>query len=184
MTQKQITDPDVEKLATISSRLQKSREATNNINWENSKFEWILSCPSSTKGKVGREIVSEWAVGKGLSVEKASKGAHRKIEGKRVVIKFSTLWDGNSYRFQQIKDQDYSIVICLGISPFDASGWAIPKDEALKHAPTQHKGAEGTDTNWFPVTPGSEPGWLKPWGGRLSKMYEVLLELCSKPSDP
>ncbi len=184
MTQKRITDPDVEKIATISSRLQESTEASNHIIWENSKFEWIRCIPPGTKGKVARGLISEWAIGKGLSVKNASKGAQRIIEGKRVVIKLSTLWDGNFYKFQQIKDQDYSIVICLGISPFDASGWAIPKSEALKHATPQHKGAEGSDTYWFTVTPGSEPGWLKHWGGRLAKMHEVLLELCSKPSDP
>lgn len=184
MVQEPTMDPDVEELAIISSHIQESTEASNNIIWENSKFEWIRCNPPATKGKIARDIISEWAIKKGLSVEKASGGAHRIIEGKRVVIKLSTLWEGNFYKFQQIKEHEYAIAICLGISPFDASGWAIPKSEALKHAPPQHKGAEGRDTYWLTVTPGSEPEWLESWGGRLSKMHEVLLELCSKPSDP
>lgn len=178
-----IQDYDVRSLATISRNLKGDYERDDDI-WMDSPFAWIKRCPSRQIGKIGEQLVSGWIAAKGLGVFLSTdSGADRIIEGQRAEIKFSTLWKNGSFTFQQIRNQDYSIVICLGISPFDAFGWCIPKGEALKHARPQHGGAVGTDTKWFSVTPGAEPDWLKPWGGRLSKMYEVLLELCSKPSD-
>jgi hypothetical protein len=42
------------------------------------------------------------------------------INGHRVEIKFSTLWQEGIYNFQQIRDQNYEYAVCLGISPFEA----------------------------------------------------------------
>ena len=176
-----IQDPDIQQLSTLSYNIQSDYQCEEDDIWQDSPFAWIRQRPSRQKGKIGEQLVAGWVASKGLNVTKSpDSDADMIIEGIRVEIKFSTLWKSGVYKFQQIRDQNYSVIVCLGISPFDASGWAIPKKEIMNHATPQHSGATGTDTKWLSVSPGSEPEWLRPWGGKLSCMYEVLLELCSR----
>ena len=35
------------------------------------------------------------------------------------------------YKFQQLRDQNYEFAICLGISPFSAHCWVLPKAEIM-----------------------------------------------------
>lgn len=58
----------------------------------------------------------------------------RIIAGRRVEIKFSTLWESGLYTFQKIRDQNYEFVVCLRISPFDAHCWVISKSLIRQHA--------------------------------------------------
>jgi hypothetical protein len=52
--------------------------------------------------------VAGWCAAKGLDVTSSrNPEADRVIAGKRVEIKFSTLWESGVYKFQQIRDQDY-----------------------------------------------------------------------------
>ncbi len=126
---------------------------------EGSPFAWIKRLPSRRVGKVGEQLVSGWGAAKGLDVIRTpDPQADRIIAGRRVEIKFSTLWKAGIYKFQQIRDQDYEFLICLGVSPFDAHCWIIPKDALLKYVigrTPQHTGRGGTDTfarrePWFP----------------------------------
>ena len=67
--------------------------------------------------------------------------------------------------------------MCLGIAPFDAWCWVIPKavlyDHVIGQTP-QHRGKEGTDTFWFSVRPEKPLPWLEPYGGSLSRAFERL----------
>ena len=92
-------------------------------------------------------------------------------------IKFSTLWKSGGYKFQQIRDQNYDFVFALGISPFDAHAWVIPKAVLKRHVighMGQHTGAAATDTSWLSVKVGEEPHWLMECGGSLTKARDVL----------
>ena len=101
----------------------------------------------------------------------------------RAEIKFSTLWASGSYKFQQLRDQDYAFAICLGVSPFNARCWIIEKPEimrrwALKEGiQSQHGGTDGSDTAWLTVDPSDVPFWLIERGGTLRKAVEVLAQL-------
>jgi hypothetical protein len=78
--------------------------------------------------------------------------ADRVVEGKRVEVKFSTLWKNPPYKFQQLRDQNYDLAICLGVSPFNAHCWAISKATILHEWKTtgnvvpQHGARAGSDT--------------------------------------
>ena len=100
-------------------------------------------------------------------------------------IKFSTLWETGIYKFQQIRDQNYSYVFALGVSPFDAHAWILPKSVLAARPPglrRQHGGARGRDTDWLRVTAGHEHEWMKPYGGTLAEVREILSELETRPS--
>lgn len=118
----QIKDPDVRRLASIASLLQSDYE--ENEDWMGSPFAWIKTRPSRQVGKIGEQLVSGWCAAKGLSVgPSGDTEADKVIQGRRVEIKFSTLWKSGVYNFQQIRDQDYDFLLCLGWSPFDARCW-------------------------------------------------------------
>ena len=114
--------------------------------------------------------------------------ADRIVESSRTVIKLSTLWKAGNYKFQQIRDQDYDLLVCLGVSTFDAHCWAMTKEAVLQHwgqrdgqgLPHQHGGQAGTDTCWLTVDPIAPHPWLKPHGGSLEKGLTVLQTLTER----
>ncbi|MDE6735801.1 MAG: hypothetical protein K2J64_10085 [Desulfovibrio sp.] len=151
--------------------------------WNDSPFAWIKTNPSRTIGKIGEQMISLWVKKHGFNVRYSpDTEADRIIEGKRAEIKFSTLWDEGFYKFQQIRDQNYDIMIWLGVSPHRIHCWVLTKDEVMdlwhiKHIiKGQHKGQEGTDTGWIKVLPAGAP-YLFPSDGDLSSAIARLGEL-------
>jgi len=175
---REITDPDVQILAALSASIQQDYVDPAEDPWAGSPFGWILTRPSRQKGAIGEKLVAGWAASKDLNVTRSRNSeADRIIEGHRVEIKLSTLWKSGVYKFQQIRDQAYDQLFCLGISPFDAHAWVLPKEllyrQVIGHM-GQHTGAAGTDTAWlsFPATAPYE--WMKPFGGSLRDAFTVL----------
>jgi hypothetical protein len=93
--QYQIRDPEVLMLATIAGTLKGDyvREGPDDP-WAGSPFAWIRTRPSRQVGKIGEQLVAGWCAAKGLDVTRSSNSeADRVIAGRRVEIKFSTLWE-------------------------------------------------------------------------------------------
>jgi len=184
MPDRKIADPDVAILAGLSRTLRPAYK-DKDLNWVGSPFSWVKARPSSSqRGKIGAQLVEGWCEAKGLNVAgPVNRGHDRIIEGMRTEIKFSTAWDNGGYKFQQFRDQDYDIAICLGVSPFDAHCWTFTKQELftwirLKLIKQQHGGERGTDTWWFTVQPPDNvPSWLVGHGGRLSEAFAALKKL-------
>lgn len=160
------------------------RQRTDEAAWADSPFGWLRIGPSSRqKGTIGEKLVSDYLACKGFDVSRSPDSeADRIVGGKRVEIKMSTLWEKGFYRFQQLRDQNYDFAICLGLSPFDAHCWVLPKEiliERMKTGdiPHQHGGAEGRDTAWLTVNPEAVPEWLNEWGGRLGTAIELITRL-------
>ena len=174
-----LTDPEVKLLAAIAGTIETEYIKDGEIDpWAESPFGWIKLLRSRQIGKVGEQLVAGWCAAKELDVVRSPDSeADRIIGGRRVEIKFSTLWASGVYKFQQIRDQDYEVAICLGISPFDASCWVIPKAELLERLPHQHGGAAGRDTRWLSVVAARPQDWLASYGGSLSEALKVLKEL-------
>lgn len=179
-----ITDPDVRLLASITAALKGDyvREGAADP-WAGSSFAWIRSLPSRRRGKIGEQLVAGWCAAKGLDVLNCHDSqADRVIGGRRVEVKFSTVWESGQYTFQQIRDQNYDYLICLGICPFDGHCWVLSKDvlrqHVIGHTP-QHTGAGGTDTFWLSFKVGHAPAWMNEWGGPLSQAFQVLQGVCT-----
>ncbi|GGI09044.1 hypothetical protein [Egicoccus halophilus] len=146
--------------------------------WVGSPFEWIMSLPSRTRGKAGEVLVEKWLTTVGLAVTRPQNSGHdRIVNGRKLEIKFSTLWDKqNTYVFQQLRDQDYEFIFLLGASPNDVHAWCPPKALAFDHAVPQHGGSKGTDTRWLTFPAVSPPDWLEPYGGSLDDCERVIKE--------
>lgn len=176
-------NPEFELIATAANFIRPEFEK-NSSNWLESPFAWVLGLPSGSKGKLGKRLVYQWCALKGLSIDGSPDSeADMLVNGHRVEIKFSTLWENGIYKFQQIRDQNYEYAVCLGISPFDAHCWVVSKKILKKHVIGhlgQHTGSAGRETAWFAVNPNSPPDWLSPCGGTLDQAYKVLKSLSSK----
>jgi hypothetical protein len=173
-----ISDSEVKQLAAISAMIAPDYAPDANDPWLGSPFKWIKSQPSRTVGAIGEKLVSGWCAAKGFDVTRSPDSeADRLIQGRRIEIKFSTLWANGGYKFQQIRDQDYEYCFCLGVSPFDAHAWLIPKDALLEYVighMGQHTGAQGSDTAWLGFQVGQEFSWMKEFGGNLAAVKKLL----------
>ena len=127
-------DPDVEGMVRIAENLHNSEYSISDLDWKDSPFAWIKDLSSSrTRGKVGEQLVERWCIAQNFDVRPSPDSeADRIINRLRVEIKFSTLWKNGTYTFQQLRDQSYDIIICLGISPYDVHCWVLSKELVLE----------------------------------------------------
>lgn len=179
---RRITDPEVRILAGIGGVIEV--DFPLNDEWEGSPFAWIRQRPSRQVGAIGEMLVAGWPAAKNLAVAPSPDSqADRLVGGKRVEIKFSTKWASGVYKFQQLRDQNYEFAICLGVCPFDAHCWAIPKSEIIRRwragdgIQSQHGGQAGSDTAWLSFPAGRPPDWMRVWGGSLAEAFEVIQKL-------
>lgn len=174
--------PYFEKLAEISSAYEKVA-APPSAAWKGSPFEWILSIPSRSKGAYGEKLVQELFRLNGFDVKRPKSGSDhdRVINGHRIEIKMSTLWAKNGqYKFQQIRDQEYDYLLCLGLSPNEAHCWLIPKAEVHKGragVSSQHGGKAGKDTLWLTFPANKPPTWMASFGGTLDSAMQLMKDL-------
>lgn len=171
---------DFDQFAGISTVLEGEYPRSRTDPWEDSPFAWILREASARRGKIGEQLVERWCLECGLQVWRpGDSDCDLVIDGVRVEVKFSTPWATGPFKFQQIRDQDYELVVCLGIAPFDVRMWAIPKRILLARPQGvggQHGGADAQDTLWLTVRPGKEHVWLHKFGGTLSGGTAALRE--------
>jgi hypothetical protein len=94
----EIKDPEVLMLAAIAGALKGDyvREWDGDP-WAGSPFAWIRTRPSRQVGKIGEQLLAGWCAAKGLDITSSGDSeADRVIAGRRVEIKFSTLWRAGS----------------------------------------------------------------------------------------
>lgn len=146
--------------------------------WAGSPFEWIRRVPSRSKGAIGEVLVANWATTNGFTVDAPKNSGHdRIIGGHKIEIKMSTLWKSGTFKFQQIRDQDYEFAFCVGISPFQVEAWLLPKkvlQEFVIGHMGQHTGAGGSDTSWISFRAGKPFDWMQPYGPTLQNVSKLL----------
>jgi site-specific DNA-methyltransferase (adenine-specific) len=170
------TQPDFEMLASLAMYIRNDLEEQNEV-WGSSSFSWVTQLPAATKGKLGRNLIASWCAAKGLTIDypKDTK-ASLIINGYRIATKFSTLWSVGSYKFQQIRNEGYDYLICLGISPSEAHCWIFNREYIVDKAKPQHKGADF----FLTINPENLPEWACKGGGSLNQAYHILKNLKKK----
>lgn len=154
--------------------------------WKNSKFYWIKNLPSRTIGAIGEKIVEQWLTSNNFSVKRSPDSeADRIVNEKRVEIKFSTLWKGGFYKFQQIRNQNYDFIILFGLSPNDCHCWVMEKKQIMKLKMCgviegQHTGSHGNETSWIQLYPNNKNDYFKDNGNTLSKAISLINKIIFK----
>jgi hypothetical protein len=153
--------------------------------WKDSPFKWIKEQSSRTIGAIGETVVEKWLTSNGCCVKRSPDSeADRIVDGKRVEIKFSTLWSGGFYKFQQIRDQNYDFIVLFGVSPFDCHCWVVKKDEIIRMRNEgiiegQHTGSGGKDTSWIQLYPNNENENFRMYGNSLDVAYSLIRKYCA-----
>ncbi len=169
-----VDDPELAKFVQVAEAVSKEY-AANLEGWTGSPFLWILTLPSRAKGAAAEKIIDSWLTDNGFRVQRAThSGCDRIVNGINLEIKFSTLWKSGGYKFQQLRNQDYEFVFCLGISPEQVHAWLVPKAVAWEHAIPQHGGSVGTDTKWLGFQADNPPHWMSEYGGSLGDVLSLL----------
>ena len=121
-------DLDLAVFAKLSAEVQLGYEDGAADEWEASPFGWIRREPSRRKGAIGEALVRDWATQEGMKVERPIDSGHDcRIDGVAVQIKFSLIWGGGGFVFQQIRDQTYEVACLLGLEPQRVHLWAVRK---------------------------------------------------------
>lgn len=171
-------DIETQALAALSQEMERDYSSDTDKHWVGSPFAWIRTRPSRQRGAIGERLVSDWFAAKGADVLRSPDAeADRIIEGFRCEIKVSTIWNSGVYKFQQIRDQSYELLICLGLSPYQAHCWILPKPILLQYVigiMGQHTGAQGQETAWLTVNPAQPLSWLNDYGGTLEDAWRVF----------
>ena len=171
------TERDLAVFARLSAEAQLGFEDTAADAWDASPFGWIRREPSRRKGAIGEALVRDWAASEGLTVETATNTGHDcRLDGLPVEVKFSLLWGGGEFVFQQIRDQDYAVACLLGLQPLQVHLWVVPQDVLQEHSTGQHTGAAAQDTKWLQFRAHNPPAWLAPYGDTLAKAKAALKE--------
>jgi hypothetical protein len=180
----QAQDEEFRWLETLSATLEPEYEESDAA-WIGSPFAWIRKRPSRQRGKIFEQLLAGWLAAREFAVAPASSSDFdRFVDGYRVEVKGSTLWESGVYKFQQIRDQKYDLVICLGLSPFTTHCWVLPKETLHTFVigkMGQHGGKAAQDTDWISFNPDEPYSWLTQWGGTLSQALEVLRRLGPGP---
>jgi hypothetical protein len=144
--------------------------------WVDSKFNWIRGLPPARKGAIGRDVGSALLQAYGFT-----PGINRyelRVNGQGVLVRIATKWEGNTVKFQNIRNIDFEHVLCIALYPKSAYAWLIPKTEIWSNNSVrsdrpgitkQHKGADA----WVHVDPKTPPSWLSPLGGTIEEMIKV-----------
>ena len=171
-------------LTEISAKLSLSYKDTGMLKrrlWDDSPFGWFkLDLESREKGAAAEQLVAEFLRQQGFTVSQSpDEEADLVVDGHRVEVKSSTLWKNGIYKFQQLRDQNYSILLCLGISPHEAHAWVTRKaDIGWDEISGQHTGKDAKDTSWISFSPSQCPyTWLRPQNGDLGMVCEALRAL-------
>jgi len=171
--------PEFEMLAATASYLKETLQKKSDL-WKGSPFEWILQLPARQKGALGRRLITSWLASKDLYVERPKEKKSNdtsetlELDGLKIAIKFSTLWNNGKYNFQQIRVAGYDYVLCFGISPNEAHCWILERNYAISKAKPQHK-----SEYWISFKPDNPPKWLENYGGTLEEAFEILKRLKS-----
>jgi len=121
-----------------------------------------------------------------LGLHAKPKGFSFEVKGKIVQSRFSTGWSQGGFKFQQLRNDRYDAVFCLGITPQKAYAWVIPKSAIFDQTgfllkkpglTTQHKGKRGSDTAWITIDLTALPAWMSACGGTVSEALDILAAL-------
>jgi hypothetical protein len=171
-------EDDLAVFTTLSAELQQSYAEEATDPWEASPFAWIKREPSRRVGAIGEGLVKAWARHEGIEVAAPTDTGHDcRLNGVPVEIKFSTLWAGGGFVFQQIRDQTYQVAALLGIEPQAVRLWMVPKGDLWVRAAGQHTGANAQDTKWLRFPAAAPPDWLTRFGGSLAGARRSLEEI-------
>jgi hypothetical protein len=163
--------------------LEDFKEVVSRDPYRGSQNEWFKILSSRRKGKAGELMVGSTLESVGIDVS-SSKEARRdnlvdssvklsdydlylKTLLLRAEVKTSTMWgEGKNFTFQQIRNQDYDIIIFQFILPNEVKLYYCTKEDAVSNIMVdghgQHGGGDATETFWITFDLDNVPTYIIP----------------------
>ena len=95
-------------------------------------------------------IVRDWCTAAGYTCAASpSSDADLVVDGVRVEVKLSCEWANGTFRFQQLRDQEWDVLVAVGVQPDQVKLWVLDKATALELATGQHTGSGAAETSWL-----------------------------------
>lgn len=130
---------------------------TNDIEndiWKGSKFEKLKKTPSPrARGAMAERLLKQILIKKGCKITKPKSKSSEydlHVNGLRVEVKMSTLWNSNesSFKWQQIRNQEYDLILFMAVYPNELKIWGATKETIRKEVfgkdeLRQHAGKNG-----------------------------------------
>jgi len=166
-----------------SQELSKVKRQIEEDIYRGSEFEWYRNLSSKRKGRVGELMVGDHFQKMGMEVYTSKEARTKKLVDKsvrlsdydlyikdleiRAEVKTSTIWGNtNSFKFQQIREQEYDIIVFQFIHPDYVQLFYCTKEEAQQfimiEGNGQHGGGDAEETSWISVTKDKIPAYMKP----------------------
>lgn len=133
-----------------------------------SPFLPLKTLPSRSKGAQMEAIVRELMAKEGHEVDKPASSEHDMIiDGLKVELKGSFLWSGSdTYVFQQIRDQDYDILVAAAFAPDELVLLAATKEQVreriMNDEHRQHGGGSNDSGTWWIRGSLEDLDWMRP----------------------
>ena len=140
--------------------------------WERSPFYFLHALPSSTKGRFGKNLLSEFLIRKGCQVEHVRGRKNDIVVNKKhkCALKFSLLWEDGRYAFQQVRAEGWDFLLCFGISPNDTAHLWYATRGTYASIEQQHS----QESRWTHIKPDQTKEWLH--GGDLDTGIDLFLK--------
>jgi hypothetical protein len=166
----------------VMTGLNEETVAATRAAWEKSPFKWMLNLGPKVKGALGEKAVERWLTKYGFDVQKPESMEHdRIVNGRKVEVKMSMMWEDGRLNFAQIRDQDYEVIVLVGYEPQKASMWVLPKSVAIELSDPQHGGSDASgETRWFGFQPSDIPEIMKQYGGTPERALASARKLLRK----
>ena len=163
--------------------LENFKEVVNRDPYRGSQNEWFRILSSRRKGKAGELMVGAALESEGIDVwssKQARKGKlvdksvklsdydlYLKTLGLRSEVKTSTMWgEGKNFTFQQIRNQEYDIIIFQFVLPNEVKLFYCTKEDAVNYIMIdghgQHGGGKATETFWITFDLDNVPNYIIP----------------------
>ena len=163
--------------------LEDFKEVVNRDPYIGSRNEWFKRLSSKRKGKAGELMVGSFLELNGVDVCSSKQARKEKLVdatiklsnydlylksmGLRAEVKTSTMWgEGTNFTFQQIRDQEYDIIIFQFILPNEEQLFYCTKEDAKNYIMIdghgQHGGGDATETYWITFDLEHVPNYIIP----------------------
>ena len=197
------SNPEIVKLAEVLKNEYENKPHFEDI-WKTSELKWLRALSGSAKGNIFEELVTSYFTKKGFIVKPSNTLEYDRLFSLssqdsdepqlKVEIKGSTLWQRSYiYSFGGLRNQNYDLLILLGLSPKIAHCWVIEKRRLMKNDQwkprqkfqPQYGGAAKEVRHVFRLQfrplnapkPTNTPDWLKEFGGSLEDATKVLKKI-------
>jgi hypothetical protein len=169
-----LPSPDITRAQTLADTFAGEWDDGDDVRYASSPFLSLKQLSSRKKGAAFERVFAHVMGDAGHDVTRAESSDYdRRVNGSRVEVKGSFLWQGGTFRWQQIRlDQDYDYIAFLAFYPDRLEVYGCTHAVAAAHLQrcdddgnwphNQHGGKTVNSGTYFVDGVPADFGWMRP----------------------